>query len=232
MIRVIMVETGTANLASMRAALQRAGAEVGVARDAAEVERAPAVVLPGVGTFGAAMRTLRTRGFDRAIAARIAADRPTLAVCVGLQVLAEASDEGGGEGGDPIGDARSNVAGRTVRSSGAEDAAPGLGIIPGRVRRFGSSAAVRVPQMGWNRIVPGRSGGRVSAGDAYFANSYALDPEPAERAGWTVARGEYGAPFAAAIERGSVLGCQFHPELSGAYGASILESWVRGVEQC
>ena len=118
---VVVVPTGTANLASVRAALARLGAKSRLAEDAAMIEDARHVVLPGVGSFGAAMAGLREAGLDAALAARVRAGRPTLAMCVGLQVLFEASDE--------------------------SPHATGLGVIPGHIGRFpelGAGAAVRL----------------------------------------------------------------------------------------
>jgi imidazole glycerol-phosphate synthase subunit HisH len=147
---VVVVPTGTANLASVRAALTRLGARPRLAEDAAMIEDATHVVLPGVGSFGAAMAGLRERRLDGAIAARVRAGRPTLAMCVGLQVLFETSDE--------------------------SPDATGLGAIPARVGRFPD--AVRVPQFGWNRIQPTPGCRLVEPGYAYFANSYRVLEAP------------------------------------------------------
>jgi imidazole glycerol-phosphate synthase subunit HisH len=191
---VVVVPTGTANLASVRAALDRLGAKSRLADDAAMIEGAAHVVLPGVGSFGAAIAGLREAGLDRAIAARVNAGRPTLAMCVGLQVLFEASDE------SPY--------------------ATGLAALPGRVGRFADS--VRVPQFGWNRVVPEPGCRFVQPGYAYFANSYRVLEAP----GCAIASAEHGGRFVAALERGGVLACQFHPELSGVYGHALIGRWL------
>lgn len=216
MIDVVLIETGTANLASVRAALRRAGAEPQPATSAAQVRSAARVVLPGVGAFDRTRRGLADGGLDDAIRDRILADRPTLAVCVGLQVLADESEES---------------------SPGAPS--PGLGLVPGTVRRLGGPGAgsgeraIRVPQMGWNAVtVTDDRAGCLRSGEAYFANSFALDPEPAAEAGWSVAVAVHGRPFAAAVERGATLACQFHPELSGAYGADLIAAWLAGGRSC
>jgi imidazole glycerol-phosphate synthase subunit HisH len=141
---VVVLPTGTANLASVLAALRRLGAEPQIAADADAVRDAEWVVLPGVGTFGAAMAGLRRAGLDAVIAVRVRAGRSTLAMCVGLQILFETSEE----------------------SPGAE----GIAVIPGRVGRFPET--VRVPQFGWNRIEPEPGCRYLQAGYAYFANSY------------------------------------------------------------
>jgi glutamine amidotransferase len=191
---VVVVPTGTANLASVLAALHRLGARLRLAQDAAMIEDAERVVLPGVGSFGAAMAGLREAGLDRAIADRVRAGEATLAMCVGLQVLFEASDE--------------------------SPEATGLGVISGRVGRFPD--AVRVPQFGWNLIAPEPRCRLVEPGYAYFANSYRVLEAP----DCSVATAEHGGRFVAALERDRVLACQFHPELSGAYGHALIARWL------
>jgi glutamine amidotransferase len=194
---VLVVPTGTANLASVLAGLRRAGAAPRVAEDPGLVASAAGVVLPGVGALAAAMERLRTSGMVDALLERIAAGRPTLAICLGLQLLAEASEESPG--------------------------IPALGAFPGVITRFPDS--VRVPQMGWNRVAPDPGCRLLQPGWAYFANSYRLETPPP---GWQSATTNYGGSFVAALERGPVLACQFHPELSGAWGGALLERWVDG----
>ena len=192
---VVILPTATANLASVLAAFARLGAPTRVAREPAEVRDAERVVLPGVGTFGATMAGLRAAGLDAAIAERARSGAPVLAMCVGLQVLFEASDESPGEG---------------------------LGVLSGRVGRF--PPAVRVPQFGWNRIEPEPGCRYLEPGHAYFANSFRILAAP----GCKVARAEHGQSFVAAIERGPLLACQFHPELSGAFGHRLIARWLEG----
>lgn len=194
MAEILIVPTGTANLASVMAAFRRLGAEVRLAERGREVLAASHVVLPGVGAFGAAMARLMGGGFAEALRRRIAEDRPTAAVCVGLQLLFAASEESPG--------------------------AAGLAVLPGTVRRFGAN--VRTPQFGWNRVEPEPACRLVEAGWAYFANSYRAEAAP----GWNCAWSEHGGPFVAAMERGRVLACQFHPELSGPWGARLLARFL------
>jgi len=194
MAEVLIVPTGTANLASVQAAFRRLGANPRISEDPAEVERAGLVMLPGVGAFGASMRRLEAHGLDRALIARIEENRPTIAICVGHQLLFETSEE------SP--DAR------------------GLGVVKGTVLRF--PEGVRVPQFGWNRVEPGEESRLIEAGHAYFANSFRALEAP----GWAVAEADHGGRFVAAMERGNILGCQFHPELSGDYGAALLSRWL------
>jgi glutamine amidotransferase len=192
----VILPTGTANLASVLAAFARLGAPTRVATEPAMVQDAERLVLPGVGTFGATMAGLRAAGLDAAIADRARSGAPILAMCVGLQVLFEASDE----------------------SPGSE----GLGVLQGRVGRFPSS--VRVPQFGWNRIEPEPGCRYLEPGHAYFANSFRTLAAP----GCKVASAEHGESFVAAIERGPLLACQFHPELSGAFGHRLIARWLEG----
>ena len=192
----VVVPTGTANLASIMAGLERGGAVPRLMVHAKEVRQAARVVLPGVGAFGAAMRRMHDDGVADILAERVRAGRPTLAVCVGLQLLCESSEESPG--------------------------VAGLGVLPARITRFPDS--VRVPQLGWNAIEPVRRGRMLAAGHAYFANSYRLTEAPP---GWQAAYAEHGGRYIAALERGPVLACQFHPELSGAFGATLIERWLK-----
>ena len=192
---VVIVRTGSANLASVVAAFERADAEVLLTRDRAAVDTASRLVVPGVGAFGSVCHSLDRYDLGPSIADRIHAGRPTLAICLGLQSLAESSDE------NP-----------DVR---------GLGILQEKVTRFADG--LRVPQLGWNRVVAGDGARLLEDGVAYFANSYKLDTIPD---GWKGATSDHGGPFVAAIERGSVLACQFHPELSGHWGQRLIERWL------
>jgi glutamine amidotransferase len=191
-----IVGTGIANIASVAAGLRRLGATVRLTEDPREVRDASHLVLPGVGAFGAAMAKLRAAGLVEPLRERIDRNRPTLAVCLGLQLLARSSEE-------------------------CPDVA-GLGVLPVAVERF--RGAVRVPQLGWNRVRPDEGCRLIEAGYAYFANSFRIAAAPG---GWAVAWAEHGGRFVAAIERGPVLACQFHPELSGAWGRALLERWLQ-----
>ena len=195
MSQVTIVPTGTANIASVKAALRRLGAEAIDASGPDQVRSAGQVVLPGVGSFGAAMATIDSLGMRDALRERIEGDMPTLAVCVGMQLLCETSTESPGS--------------------------IGLGIVERTVRRF--SEDVRVPQLGWNRVEPGGDSKYLEPGWAYFANSYRITEEPPQ---WTGSTTEYDGAFVAAMERGSVLALQFHPELSGRWGSDVLERWL------
>lgn len=194
---VRVVRTGTANLASVLAAFGRLGADCVLTEDPAEVVAAERVVLPGVGAFAAAMEALRARGLDEALRARIGAGRPTLGICLGLQLWFEGSEESPG--------------------------VAGLGVLPGVIRRFRDAPGLRVPQLGWNAVVPDPGCALLRPGHACFANSYRAEAVPP---GWHAARTDHGGPFVSAFERGALLACQFHPELSGAWGHALLERWL------
>ena len=201
---VLVVPTGSANIASVLAGLRRAGAEGRLSSEPRDIAGAKRVVLPGVGAFGAAMERLRRDGIVELLRTRIEEGRPTLAICVGLQILCRESEESRG--------------------------ARGLGVLDARVDRFGPG--VRSPQFGWNEIDPEASCCFITSGCAYFANSYRLTEAPA---GWSPAWADHGGRFVAALERGRVLACQFHPELSGTWGIDLLRRWLacrEGVIAC
>ena len=193
--RVHIVRTGTANIASVMAAVQRLGAIPELISDAQGVADAEHLVLPGVGAFGACMAELRQLALVDALRARVGAGRPTLAVCMGLQLFCVNSEETPG--------------------------VPGIGVVQATLQRF--TGDVRVPQLGWNRVEPDSGCKIIQAGYAYFAHSYRLLTAPV---GWQVARTDHGGPYISALERGPVVFCQFHPELSGAFGQTLLRRWL------
>lgn len=194
---VVIVDSGVANLASIAGAFQRLGVSAEVSAQQEVIKTAPRVVLPGVGAFGAGMAALRDRGLVPVIRGSAAAGTPLLGVCLGMQLLCEASEE----------------------APGIE----GLGLISATCCRLPSN--VRVPHLGWNAVTAGAGSRLVSDGVAAFANSYALQESPV---GWTPAWATHGVRFVAALERGAMLACQFHPELSSEYGASLLDRWLTG----
>lgn len=193
---VPFVDTGVANLASVRAAFERLGRDM-VAAQACDVRDAELLVVPGVGHFAAAAGRLDAANLRAPLQERVAAGRPTLGICLGMQLFCDGSDEA--------------------------PSVPGIGALTGRLQRF--PAGVRCPQMGWNTVRAAGGNGVVRTGQAYFANSYALPAT--ERDGWRLSTCSHGIEFVAAAERGPVLLCQFHPELSGAFGADLLQRWLR-----
>ncbi len=192
---VVIVRTGSANLASVVAAFTRLGTAPHITEDPDVVLSAPAVVLPGVGAFGAAMAHLRQQGLDGAIRGRVKSNRSLLAICLGMQLLCESSEESPG--------------------------VAGLGIIRAEVCRF--SRSLRVPHMGWNRLLPADGNSLVLPEWMYFAHSFRLENVPGD---WKVTTTEYGGTFASAVERDALLACQFHPELSGNEGRALIGRWL------
>ena len=203
--RIAVVDYGIGNLRSAQKALEHLGAPAVLTADPGVIGEAAGVVLPGVGAFGACMEALRGAGLEPAVREAASGGRPFLGICVGMQMLFEGSDE--------------------------SPEASGLGLLPGRVRRLPDG--VKLPQMGWNTLVP-VDGTRLLAGMAapiwcYFVHSYAVIPDGTPGSGDAddvAAWAEHGARFAAAVERGPLWATQFHPEKSGSTGLAILEQFV------
>jgi imidazole glycerol-phosphate synthase subunit HisH len=198
--RIAVVDYGAGNLVSIEQGLTASGAEVVVARDPAAFEQADAIVVPGVGAAAPAMERLRDAGFVDPIVGWITADKPFLGVCLGLQLLFEASDEDGAET---------------------------FGVLPGRTRRL--EDAPTLPHIGWNQVVRRRKhalfDGIADGADFYFVHSYAGAPaEPDDDV--ILAQSEHGARFVSAVARGNLLGVQFHPERSGGDGLRLLANFV------
>jgi glutamine amidotransferase len=197
---VVLIDYGAGNLRSAAKALEAAGASaVEVSADPARIAAASRLVLPGVGAFGACAAALRAvPGLEDALETAVRRHAvPFLGICVGMQLMA-------GEGHE-FGVHR------------------GLGWIPGAVRRLQpADPALKIPQIGWNEVLPaGR--GLVGAGHAYFVHSYAfVADDPAHVA----ATADYGGRFVAAISHENMLGVQFHPEKSQAYGLALLARWL------
>ncbi|WP_294391299.1 imidazole glycerol phosphate synthase subunit HisH [uncultured Sphingomonas sp.] len=196
-----LIDYGAGNLRSVDNALRAAGADnVIVTADPDLIRRADRVVLPGVGAFGACMGALTAiPGMVEALNDRVIREgAPFLGVCVGMQLMADAGEEFG--------------------------TTPGLGWIGGTVRKLEpADAAARVPHMGWNDVVPDRAHPLVEAGEAYFLHSFAFDvADPAHRAAAT----DHGGPVTAAVARDNLIGAQFHPEKSQAYGLAFLSRFL------
>jgi glutamine amidotransferase len=197
-IRLVMLDSGGANLGSVQAAFARLGVEAPVTSDAQRIRAATHVLLPGVGAAAPAMARLRANHLDRLIPTLT---QPLMGICVGMQLLFEHSVEGHVEC---------------------------LGLLPGRVGRLPESPGVRVPHMGWNRLQaasPEAAAHPLMAGldgrHAYFVHSYAhLGADNA------LAQCTHGAPFTAIAARGHVMGAQCHPERSAATGARLLANFL------
>jgi len=201
---VVVLDYGSGNLRSAQRALERVGAEVEVTSDRAAALAADGLVVPGVGAFEACMNGLRAINGDSIIAERVAAGRPVLGVCVGMQILFARGVEFG------------------VQSTGC-------GQWPGAVTRL---AAPVIPHMGWN-VVDAAPGSRLFKGiDAdtrfYFVHSYAAqiwEGDPSALLSWA----SHCVRFLAAVEDGALCATQFHPEKSGDAGAALLANWVEGL---
>jgi glutamine amidotransferase len=209
--RVAVVDYGAGNLRSVAKALERSGLRAELCRDPASLRGADGIVLPGVGAFADAARSLRAKGLDETIMAAIEDGRPYLGLCLGLQLLFEESDEHG--------------------------STPGFGLLPGRIERFDGRDAdgrvLRVPHIGWNSV---RFQGshpmleRLPAEDCfYFVHSYRAVPrDPSQVVGVT----DYGGPFAAAVARDSAFAVQFHPEKSQSSGRRLLDAFSDWMTSC
>mgnify|MGYP001625285629 FL=1 len=209
--KVTVIDYGLSNLRSVQNAFAHCGAETLLTGDAAAVQAADALVLPGVGAFRDGMAGLRRLGLVEPIRRKAAAGTPLLGICLGMQMLFDASEEFGEY--------------------------EGLGLIHGRVTRLPGTdvrgAPQRVPHIGWAPLLPadGRTdfAGTVLAGAApeqecYFIHSYEAKPaDPADRLADTLYGGR---PVCAAAARGAVVGCQFHPEKSGPVGLAILRQFL------
>jgi imidazole glycerol-phosphate synthase subunit HisH len=202
-VTVALVDMAVSNVGSVANMLRRIGAEVVVTADPEQIAAADRVVLPGVGSFDGGARQLRSTGLDEALHQAVGRGVPLLGVCLGMQLLADASEEG---------------------------VEPGLGLIAGQVRRLPVEVdGVRypVPHMGWNIVSLTRPSTLALIAEEgrryYFVHSYAfVCDEEADAVGAT----RYGTTFTSAVERQNVAGVQFHPEKSHRHGMALLAAWV------
>jgi len=203
---IVVVDYGAGNLRSVQRALEHVGVAPTVTSDARDLEGADGLILPGVGSANDAMKALRRLDLVQPLRDYAASGRPFLGVCVGLQLMFDGSEEGGG--------------------------VECLGILPGMVRRFepDEQAGRKVPHMGWNTVrVTGEHpliAGVPDDSHFYFVHSYYADPvEPSTTIGQT----EYGVPFPAIAARGNVSATQFHPEKSADLGLRLYANFSRQV---
>lgn len=200
MIAIIDYDAG--NIKSVEKAIQYLGEEALVTRDREEILNADGVILPGVGAFGDAMEKLHR--YDLVDVIRDCAEKelPFLGICLGLQLLFESSEE----------------------SPGVQ----GLGILPGRIVRLPAESGLKIPHIGWNNLQFPRKGrlfeGVPENSFVYFVHSYYLEAKEPEI---VTAVAQYGAQIHAAVERGNVFACQFHPEKSSEVGLKMLENFIR-----
>ena len=200
-VRLVVIDYESGNLRSVARAVEKAGVVPTVTSDPATLENADGVILPGVGSGPAAMAALQSRGLVSPLLDYIASGRPFLGVCLGLQLLLDATDEGD---------------------------ADCLGLVPGRVRRLPDG--LKVPHMGWNTVEFQREHplwkGIPQDSHFYFVHSYYADPVArAEVAGVT----EYGVPFCSIYARDNVVATQFHPEKSGENGLRVYSNFINQV---
>lgn len=200
--RIALIDYGMGNLHSVEKALQSCGADVNRVTTADQIMPCDAIVLPGVGHFADGMRELSRRGLAAALTQTYENGLPMLGICLGMQMLLEQSDEAPGT--------------------------PGLGFVPGRVRRFTpESNNYKVPHMGWNTLHFPRACPLFTDMDAptfvYFVHSYYVELATQE---WCAATTTYDITFAAALHHTTLFGTQFHPEKSQSNGLTILRNFV------
>jgi glutamine amidotransferase len=195
---IAIVDYGMGNRRSVEKALEHVGARPDLTADHDVIRSADGVVVPGVGAFPEAMRRLRATGLDELITERAEAGVPVLGLCLGMQLLFDSSEE--------------------------HEGATGLGLLAGRVRAL---SAPRVPHIGWNLVTFGRAAKLVEGlGEAaafYHVHSFVCEADDED----VVGRGEYGERFVSIVERGNVMGCQFHPEKSSRKGLALLRNFAK-----
>ncbi|GAB6262093.1 imidazole glycerol phosphate synthase subunit HisH [Photobacterium sp. R1] len=202
--KVVIIDTGCANVSSVRFAIERLGYAVTVSRDPETVLAANKLFLPGVGTASEAMKNLAERDLISLVSK---VDKPLLGICLGMQLLGEYSEEQGQNGTEKV---------------------PCLNLCPAPVVKM-QTGDLPLPHMGWNTITPEEGHPlfkNIPAGTYfYFVHSYAM-PDFHTELGRTIAGCEYGQPFTAAVQSGNYYGVQFHPERSGKAGAQLIQNFL------
>lgn len=215
---IALIDYGISNLRSVQKAFAHLGVDVTLIDTPDQLAQADRLILPGVGAFRAGMEGLRVRGLIEPIKQAVTAGKPLIGICLGMQLLFEASDE--------LGDTA------------------GLGLLPGHVTRIKMQDALhsslitrhsplvtrhslKIPHMGWNQLDLVRAHPLVndveSGAYAYFVHSYAVYPEQRDI---VIATTEYGGPFASIVGRDNICGLQFHPEKSQAVGLRLLQNFL------
>lgn len=197
---IAVIDYGAGNLYSVKNALDFLGAPSKITGDAAEIAAADKVILPGVGAFGDAMKSLKDRGLDVAVKETVKSKKPLLGICLGLQLLFESSEESAG--------------------------VSGLSIFKGHIAKI-PDRGLKIPHMGWNNITFAKEN-RLFRGlgenpFVYFVHSYYIRPENEEIIS---AYTEYGEKLGIAVEDGNVFATQFHPEKSGDAGMTVLKNFI------
>ena len=202
---IAIIDYGAGNLQSVEKALRHLGCQCQITADPGELAAAQAAVLPGVGAFGDAMGQLRARGLEEPIRQFVSSGKPFLGICLGLQILFEESEESPG--------------------------VKGLGLLRGRVLRLPKESGLKIPHIGWNSLSVGKPGGLFAGVEGgpyvYFVHSYYLRAEEDV----VTATAEYGTTIHAAVQKGNLLACQFHPEKSGQVGLKLLENFKAMAER-
>ena len=196
---ITIIDYGVGNLRSVQRALQRYYPDVIISSDVKQIENAKGIVLPGVGAFGDATEELLQRGLLKVLK-KIIPRKPTLGICLGLQLLLDSSEE----------------------SPGVD----GLGIIPGKVKRLKATQSIRVPHIGWNRIIVRKE--PYFSGFAYFNHTFYCDVFDTSS---IIASSLHGIRFGAIFKYGTILATQFHPEKSKTIGDEILKYWINSTLQ-
>ncbi len=201
---ISIIDYGAGNLQSVEKALRHIGCDCQVTADPGRLLASDAAVLPGVGSFGDAMDQLRSRGLEEPIHRFVESGKPFLGICLGLQILFEESQESPG--------------------------VKGLGLLKGKILRLPKESGLKIPHIGWNSLeVKDREGlfaGLPEEPYVYFVHSYYLRAEE----NVVTATAEYGATIHAAVRKGNLMACQFHPEKSGKTGLAILENFAAMVK--
>ena len=202
---IAIIDYGAGNMQSVEKALRHLGCQCQITADPGELAAAQAAVLPGVGAFGDAMGQLRARGLEEPIRQFVSSGKPFLGICLGLQILFEESEESPG--------------------------VKGLGLLRGKVLRLPKESGLKIPHIGWNSLSVGKPGGLFAGVEGepyvYFVHSYYLRAEEDV----VTATAEYGTTIHAAVQKGNLLACQFHPEKSGQVGLSLLENFKAMAER-
>lgn len=208
MAAVTIIDYGMGNLRSVQKAFERIGESAVITTDPVEIASARRLILPGVGAFRDAIAAIHRAGLVSVIRDHIAADRPFLGICLGLQLLFDASEEDGSH--------------------------EGLGVIPGNVRRFDLPPEFKIPHMGWNQLeTPLHQSGTLFENLSqspwfYFVHSYHVVPADDS---WIAATTHYGYSFVSVVSKGNVMATQFHPEKSQSSGMQLLRNFVNATRQ-
>jgi imidazole glycerol phosphate synthase glutamine amidotransferase subunit len=197
MLQIIGVIGG--NLGSVQRAFDRLAVPYTLITQPQQLQPHSPIVLPGVGAFGAVMDKLNAHGLTQPIKQLVQAGTPYLGICLGQQIMFAHSEETPG--------------------------VPGLGLLPGSVRRFASQAGIKIPQVGWNAITPQQP--HWPTGFVYFVNSFVAHPDNASHTLYTATYGQQA--FCAAIHTGNITAFQFHPEKSSTFGLGLLKQWTEMV---